>query len=429
MHVTTTKLPKSQVQLDIEIAPDEFRPFLTKAAESLSREHPLKGFRPGKVPYAMAVQRYGAMAVHEEAMEPAVRDTFVRAVAEQKIETVGPPKISVTQLAPENPVKYTATVAVLPTVELPDVAGITVTKRPVQVTTADVDKALADLQKMAPQEALTDRAATAEDKVVVNMTLTRNGVVVEGGSTTDHSIYLAEEYNLPKVRTELVGMKKNDTKQFDLEFPKDHFQKNLAGHTVQCSVTVTDVFAVTYPTPDDMFAKRLGLDSILALRGRIRENLEAEARQRTEQQEDAEILNALATNITTDDLPEHLITTEAHRMVDELERSITSRGLQFEDYLQHLKKTRDDLLLGMAPEAVRRVKIALATRAVSVAQPDTCTVTDAEIDAEVQRELTRYKDEPAYHDRLQSPEARDYIRGTLRNKKVMTWLRGQVKWK
>ncbi|MDO8425340.1 MAG: trigger factor [bacterium] len=429
MHITTTQLPKSQVEMEIEITTEELQPYLVKAAAALSREHPLKGFRPGKVPLDVAVQRYGEMAVYEEAIDPAVRDTFVRAVKEQQLTTVGSPKIEVTKLAPGNSVKYKATVALLPSVTLPDCSGITVTRRGVQVTDADMEKALRDLQHMAPNEALADRAATEQDAVVVDLDLARDGVPVEGGQARNHRINLSEEYELPKVREELVGMCAGAAKTFDVQFPKEHFQQQLAGATLACTVKVIGVYTVTYPVMDDAFAQRLGLDSIIQLRGRIRENIEQEAKQKARQQEDVELLDALADGMATDELPDVLITNEAHRMVGELEQNITQRGLPFADYLEQLKKTRDDILLDMAPEAVRRVKVSLATRAIAQQHPEVCTVEEPEVDARIAQELQRYKDDEGIAERVTSEESRDYVRSMIKSQKIVDWLRTQVQWK
>lgn len=429
MKVSTKTLPKSQVELSIELSHDELQPYLVKAAASISREHPLKGFRPGKVPLDVALTTYGAMTVYEEAVDPAVRDTFTRAVMEQQLPTVGSPKVSVTTLAPNNPVRYTATVAVLPAITLPVFPSLTVTKREAHVTTADVDKALNDLRKMSPQEALVARPATAQDKVIVNLSLTRGGAPVEGGQATNHHIYLGEEYALPKVREQLIGAAKGDVKTFALEFPKEHFQKHLAGKTVDCRVEVSDVYTVTYPELTDDFAKRIGVDSLLALRGRIRENLDAEAKQKTRQREDMELLDAVVEGTKAAELPEVLITTEAHRMVEELDQQVKARGLPFDDYLAQLKKTRDELLLGMAPEAMRRVKVALATRAIAEQHPDVCVVEDREVEEHIAAQLERYRDDAGVAERITSEESRAYIRNMLKSQKVVEWLRAQVQWK
>ncbi len=429
MQTTTTSLPKSSISIDVELAVEELQPYLRKAAEALSREHPMKGFRPGKVPYDVAVQRYGAVALYEEAADQAVRDAYVRAVREQNLKTVGSPRIEVKTLAPDNPMKFTATVAVLPAVVLPDLSTISVTRRAVRIAPNDVDRALEDLRKLQPTEALVDRPATATDKVVVDLDLSRENVPLEGGQARGHQIELTESYYLPKVKEELIGMSRGETKSFPLAFPADHYQKHLAGTTVDCSVTVKDVYSVELPPIDDAFAKRLGQGDLAALRVLIERNLTAESEKKAADAEEIEMLDAIMDRATIADLPEILITGEARRMIDELERGVGSQGLTFDEYLTKLKKTRDEILLDFAPDAVRRVKVALVTRAIAEANVEATAVTDDEVKSEVQQQLARYEDTPEFRQRMQSEEARDYVASMLRNRKVIAWLRGQVKWR
>lgn len=426
MQVSTKSLPKSSIELTVELTADELAPYLRDAAESLSREHKVPGFRPGKLPYEMAVQRFGAQALHEEAADQAIRDAYVRAVREQQLHTIGSPKIAITMLAPENPLRFTATVAVLPKVTLPDFSAIHIERRAVHVQPADVDRALEDLRKMQPKEALADRPAADTDKVVIDLDLTRDNVPLDGGQARDHSVYLNEEYYLPEVRTALVGMGKGESKTFPITFPKDHYQKHLAGTTATATVTVKDVYGVEYPALDDAFAAVLGLSDLAALRARVSENLTEEATRKARDAEELSILDAVIAAAKFDDLPDMLVTGEARQMVEELERGVTQRGLTFDAYLEKIGKARDQILLDFAPEAVKRVKAALVTRMIAEAQaiqPDA-----AEVDAEIKEQLARYQDTPEFRQRLQSEEARDYVRSMLRNRKVITWLREHITW-
>lgn len=429
MQITTNPLPKSSIAIDVELGVDEMAPYLRKAAESLSREHPMKGFRPGKVPYEMAAARYGAMALYEEAADQAVRDAYVRVVREQSLKTVGSPRIEVKTLAPDNPVRFTATVAVLPTITLPDLTTITVKRRTVAIASADVDRALEDLRKLQPTEALVDRPAAATDKVVVDLDLTRDKVPLEGGQARGHQIHLTEQYYLPKVKEELIGMARGEARSFPLAFPADHYQKHLAGTTVDCTVTVKDVYSVELPPLDDAFAKRLAQQDLAGLRALVERNLTEEAQRKANDAEEIEMLDAIVARSRIDDLPELLITSEARRMVDELDRGVTAQGLTFEEYLKKIKKTRDEIFLDFAPEAVKRVKVALMTRAVAEGQAEATAVGQEEINAEIQQQLARYEDTPEFHQRMQSEEARDYVASMLRNRKVIAWLRTKVQWK
>jgi trigger factor len=426
MQIATQSLPKSSVELTIELAVDELTPYLHRAAEALSREHKVAGFRPGKLPYDLAVQRFGAMAILEQAADQAVRDAYVRAVREQKLKTIGHPKIEITTLAPENPVKFTATVALLPQVTIPELGTIRVARRTVATKPEEVDRALDDLRKLQPKETPVDRPAEATDKVTINLDLVRDGVPIDGGQARGHHVFLTEQHYLPEVRDALIGMRKDETKTFPLTFPADHYQKHLAGSTVTATVTVQDVFGVELPAIDDTFAGSLGQKDLAALRSIVEQNLTEESARKARDAEEISLLDAIIAKAKFDDLPDMLITGEAHRMTDELERGVVQQGLPFEEYLKKIGKTRDQVFIGFAPEAVRRVKVALLTRA--VAETNAIAPDRTEIETEVQAQLARYQDDPELRDRIQSEESRDYVGTMIRNRKVIAWLREKVQW-
>ena len=118
MQHTLQKLPKSTVEMTIELTPEEMRPYLEKAAVKLSQETTIPGFRPGKAPYEQVAVRFGSGRVWEEAAVIAVPVTFSRAAQEAKLQTIGSPAIDVIKLAPDNPFVFKATVALLPEVTL-----------------------------------------------------------------------------------------------------------------------------------------------------------------------------------------------------------------------------------------------------------------------------------------------------------------------
>ena len=415
------------MEITIVLTPEEFQPYLVRAAESLSRDHKVAGFRPGKLPLAMALKQFGEKAVYEEAAEPAIRDSYARAVREHDLKTVGSPHIELTTLAPNEPLRFTATVSVLPEVTLPDLTNITIARRAVSVPASEIDRVLEDLRKMQPKEALVDRAAEAKDKVIVDLDLKKENVPIEGGQAKQHQIYLAEEYYLPNIREAIVGMAKGETKTLPIEFPKDHFQKHLAGSKVDATVTLHDVYTVELPVLDDAFAKSIGQPDIATLRKLVEQNLTNEATKKSSDAEEVDLLDQTIAGAKFDELPELLITGQARQMIEELEEGVGKQGVPFADYLQQIKKTRDQLLLEMAPEAVKRVKAALLTRAIGEQQaiaPD-----EQAVDAEIQAQLEHYTNEPEVRQRIQSEESREYVRMLLRNRGVISWLRGQVQWK
>lgn len=422
MRHNVKPLPKSAVELTVELSPDEMRPYLERAAVSLSTQTSIPGFRPGKAPYEQVVARFGSGRVWEEAAQLVVPKVFGDIVKKESLETIGSPAIEVIKLAPDNPFIFKATAALLPKVTLGDYAKIKIERKPTEITAAQVDKVVTGLQKMQTKEAVVARPARATgDKMIVDMQISLDSVPLDGGTTKDHAVYMDEEYYIPGLKEQLQGLKKGDTKEFQLKFPKEHYQKMIAGRDVDFKIEVRDVFELQSPALDDAFAQKIGQSTVAGLRTLIRENLESEARQKETERQEIELLAKAAEHTKFGDIPDILINEETHKMLAELEDGVTRQGMGFEDYLKKIGKTRDQLRLDFAPDAVKRVKTALMIRA--LANAEQITITDAEVDTEVARVLELYKNAPGEHEQIKSPGAREYLRGMLRNRKVLEWLK------
>lgn len=422
MQTSIEKLPKSEIALTVTLAIDEFRPHLERAASELASATKIEGFRPGKAPYDLVAKRVGEMKIYEAALPHAVRSSYAKALTENKIMAVGQPKIDVKVLAPGNPLTFIATVPVLPAVtKLADYKSIKIDARPLAVGPKEIDEALAALQKMQRREASVDRGATKADKVVVDMELTQNKVPVEGGAAKGHAVELSEPYYVPGFTDALVGIKKGETREFVLPFPAEHYHKNLAGKPVDFKVTATDVLELFPPAIDEAFASALGQSSLAALRDLVEKNLRGEAADKESAREESEILKKILADSRFEDPPDALINAEAERMILELERSVAAQGLEFNEYLKNIKKSRADLRLDFAPRAIERLKTALAVRA--IAEKENITATDAEVMEEVTRQMNMYKDDADAQANVREPEYAEAIRGALRNQKAMKFLK------
>lgn len=424
MNIQYKKLDKSQGELTITIDAVAMQPYLDRAVKSIATEMKFEGFRPGAAPSAVVRARVGDMRLWETAAEAAVQHAYGEAVHEQKLETIGSPEIAVLTLAPGNPFSFKATMSLMPEVTLSDVAKVHVKKNPVAVEESETEKTIAELQKMRTAEALVDRGATKADKVVVNMDMHVGGVPIEGGQVKGHAIPMYEEYYVPGLTDALVGMKANEAKTFTLSFPKDHYQKHIAGKPVDFTVKMQSVFALTPPVLDDAFAVSLGQKSLAELRAVLKENIVREKTQKEDERQEIAMLEALVTASTFGEIPDLLVTEETRRMVDELERSVTERGMDFETYLSSIKKTRSQVLLDFAPDAVKRVKTMLLIRA--VAKQENVVVSDDELKKETEVVLAHYAKDTEMQERIRSEQGQDYIRGIARNKKVIAYLRGKV---
>ncbi len=424
MKCETKQLEKSQMELTITVEPAEYQKFIERAAREISEHSVIKGFRPGHAPYEQVKNTVGETKIYEHALEYIVRRFYADAVVEQKLDPIGMPKIELTKLAPGNDIVFKATVAILPEVKIADIASIKVEQREKAITDADVDRVLEDVRKMRASEVIKNGTATNQDKVVVDMDMLKDSVPLEGGQTRNHSVYLNEEYYIPGLQKELVGLKKDDEKEFKLKMPADHYQKHMAGQEVSFKVKVKDVFERTLPELNDEFAKGLGQDTVSGLRLLINENLAAEAKQKEDQRVEIALFDQLIDGSTLGDIPDVMIEAEKDKMWFELKRGVEQQGMVWEEYLNSIKKTELELREAFTEQATRRAKAALVSRA--LAKEQNLAPTGAEIDQEIVVIREAYKDNAQAQENLDRPEIRDTVATLVRNRKVIVWLKEKV---
>ncbi|MDD5043658.1 MAG: trigger factor [Patescibacteria group bacterium] len=425
MQVSLSKLAKGQVELNLEVGNDEMKTFLEKAAEQLSVNNKIKGFRPGKVPYEIIKKEFGEMAIYEAALDRIVSKTFFDAVKENNLETVGQPKIEVIKLAPGNPLVYKATVALLPKVTLVDWRKMKVERKKINITEEKLSKALEELKKMQNKEILVDRPAEGTDKIIVDMEMYLDKVPVDGGQAKGHAIFLGEPYFVPGFREKILGQKKGEVREFILEFPQEHYQKNLAGKNVEFKVTLKDVYKVEPPELNDDFAKGLGQKSLEELKKILKDNLDREENLYEDQRSEGEMLEKLVKDCKVEEIPEILLGGEVEKMILELKDNVSKQGMKFEDYVANiLKKKPEDLRKDFLPQAERRVKTALVIR--GVAGQENISVEEKDIDEEVKKMLSLYADSPEIQESIKSQSGREYLANLIRNRKTIDLLKKQI---
>lgn len=425
MQVSIKKLPKSEVELTITLEAAEIQSELAQAAARISEQMKLDGFRPGKAPYDVVKAKIGEMAIWQEAAEEIVRYSFVKAIMQENLATVGQPKIELVTFAPGNPLVFKATAPTLPGItKLADYKAITVKRKPAEVTDADVDKAIDELRRMQTKEQEVDRPATATDKIVVDMHMFLDNVPLDGGMTKNHGVVLSEESYVPGLTEQLVGLKKGDEKTFTLPFPADHYMKNIAGKNVEFKVKVGSVVELQPPALDDAFAATLGQKTVADLSSLLKNNLASEAKEKEDQRVELEMLEKIVDATTFDELPDQLVNQETQRMVDELEASLKERGMEFGEYLRNVKKTRPELQLDFAPQAVKRIKTAIVIR--DIGRAEKIEADDAEVIKQVEEAVNHYKHDPESQKYVSSPDYAESVKIRMRNRKTIEFLRDLI---
>ncbi|HQF57332.1 MAG TPA: trigger factor [Candidatus Magasanikbacteria bacterium] len=425
MSYTTKKLEKSQIEFTITVKPQDYEKHLKKAAQRISTRTKIKGFRPGKASYEIVKKEVGAMNILNEALEQIVQESFYQAVKKENLDTIGMPKIKIDKIVPDNDLVYQAIVALLPKVKLPDISKIKVEKKVKPVEEKHIDEVIENLRKMQAKEIIkNDKKTTAEDKLIIDMDMFLDNVPIDGGQAKDYQVYLSEPHYIPGFDKQLIGLSKDEEKEFELNFPKNHYQKHLAGKNVKFKIKVKDIYERQLPELSDELAKNLGQESLAKLRELINSNLIKEAEDKANQKAEIEILDAIIEKTNFEEIPDVLIDAEKEKMFYELKKDLERNGIAIEQYLSDIKKKEKELFDDFKDQAEKRAKAALISRQTAIEQ--NIHIHDEEIDKEIKMMEQMYKEHPDFLENLRKPEVRDTIAMTMQNRKVIQWFRHKI---
>lgn len=421
MQVTKNNLSASQVELIVELSAEEMARFVKQAAEQLSFKHKIEGFRPGKAPLEVIENRFGEMVLIEEAAHLAIAKTIDQAIKDEVGEDwVGRPEITVTKMAPQNDFAYKALLTLLPEVKLGDYKNLKLSKKPVLVSEAEVNKVLNHLQDSRAKETTVDRSVGDSDKVIVDVEMFLNNVPLEGGQAKALAVVMGKDYFVPGFDKNLLGAKRGDEREFKLHYPADYQQKNLAGQAVDFKVKIKDVFARELPKLDQEFVATFGLKDETELRNNIKQSLEHEKKHEAEHKLENEMLEKIVKASEISELPKILIDNEVEIMLQELEYNVKAMGAKFDDYLLSLKKTITDLKTELVSQAEIRVKTSLVLRAIIKAEA--LEVSASDIDQEINLLKQRYQADAKALETLNSIYYRRQVEVSLLNRKAMAQL-------
>jgi len=419
VDITDGKVGEKKITITVPLSEQEKH--LDKAAHELSKQKPLKGFRPGKAPRHEVERAYGAMAVIEAALEYIVNHTYYQAITDNKLHTVGKPKIEVKQVVPGNDFIYIAEVALLPEVTLGSVEEVTAEYSEVKVIDDEVIEVLKDLQNARSSEVLVKREARDSDKVEIDFAVKVDNVVIDGGSGKKYPLILGSKMFIPGFEEAIVGMKADDSKTFKLKLP-DNYKPDIAGKEADVEVKLFAVYERKLPALDDELAKAAGAYKNLAeLKEQITKNLQADKQAKADQQFEVAIFKELVKSSQFSAVPETLIDNEIHKMQHEMEDNLKQYNINLDQYLERVGKQREDLEKDWHEQAETRVKTALIARA--VAEQEKIAASNEDIESEIKHMEVIYKDNEEVMKNLRSSDFREYLFHTLTNKKVVDHLK------
>lgn len=415
-------LGKGEFELFVEVPADELKSYVGRAVERISKEVKIEGFRPGKATYEVLKQKIGEIAILEEAARVFIAKNLDKMIDDNvERQVVGQPQISITKLAPENPLEFKVTGSLMPEVKLGRYKDLKIKQGKIEVKDEEVNKMLNELKEMRVKEVISDEEIKEGDKAIFDINVFLDKVPVEGGQAKDTPVIIGKGHVVPGFDDKVIGAKKGEERKFQLHYPEEHYQKNLAGKMVDFEVKVKEVYKREMPELNDEFAEFFGLKKMEELNADIKKTIEHEKQEKEIHKTDMAIIDGVINGAQFGDIPETVITHEAEIMMKELENNLQQQGAKMEDYLASLSKTRQQFMLDIMPDAVKRVKSALILKEISVAEK--ITADEKEVDHEIDHILSHYKDNQEVQQRVKSAEYKTYLANSLANKKVMLKLR------
>lgn len=344
------------------------------ALKNLGKDIKVDGFRAGNVPEEILVKKVGEVNVLSEMAERALAVAYPEAIKEHKIEAIGHPEIQITKIAPGNPLGFTATVATMPAIKLPDyksiAAAVNKNKASAEVTDEDLEKQIKEIQRQKiAYERLQEKAAAKPETVQKDL-----------GNTTE------------------LPTPENQATKADEEF---------------------DPEKIELPELTDEYVKSLGqpgqFETVADFKQKLRQHLEIQKKQEVEAAHRAKITDEIIEK-SEFALPQVLLDSELNQMFAQMNEDLSRANLKMEDYLKHIKKTEVELKQDWQPAAEKRARLQLVLN--EIAKLEDVKPDEAQLAEQVKQLKEQYKD-------ADEARVRVYVASVMQNEAVMNMLEEQ----
>ncbi|MEO0758997.1 MAG: trigger factor [Cyanobacteria bacterium J06648_16] len=426
MKVIQETLPDSQIGLEIEVPGDVTKQTYEQMLRKYMQSANIPGFRKGKVPRPVLIQRLGPERLKASALEELVQTVIEKAVKAEDIEAIGNYQLVssfedlIGQFEPGKPLTLSASVDVPPRITLSDYTGLSVQAEEVKYNPEKIQETLDRYaENMAALVPVEDRPAQEGDVAVVDFV----GKVIEagkepeefeGGSAQEFQVEIKEGRFIPGFVEGIVGMNLEETKDVEVTFPDSYPQEELAGKPAVFTITLNDLKERELPDLDDDFAEEVSeFETLDELKASLEERYQKEAADATKANTEKALLDALAEQIEAE-IPKTLVQREVDHLVTQTVMQFANQGIDVNQFLT--KELVQSMRENSRGEAIERLKRTLALG--EVAKKESLSVEDDAVQAKIQ-EIMDDVDDPASIDQERLQQA---VHEDLLKEKILGWL-------
>src|SRR5690349_1658144 len=370
MQTTLKELPNSRVEVQVEVPAADVDKATSRTARAMAKEMRMPGFRAGKAPASLVIQRLGFGAVLQEAIRDALPEWYEGALLDAGVSPIGDPDINMTTV-PENegePLAFKFEVGVRPEAQLGSYKGLEVGKEEKEVPDEIVDTEVERIREGFARLETVEREAKEGDALLIDFEGFLDGSAFQGGAAEDYLLGLGSGQLIEGFEEQLVGAKAGEEREVKVTFPADYQAEHLAGEDAVFKVKVKEVREKVLPELDDEFAADASeFDTLEELRDDIREKVGAAMGSRAEEDFRIAAIDAAAAEATVE-VPEELATARATERWERMERQLASRGMDPNQFLQMQGKTREELIEETKPDAEKELRREAVVTAIAEAE-------------------------------------------------------------
>ncbi|HSS41045.1 MAG TPA: trigger factor [Solirubrobacterales bacterium] len=370
MQTTLKELPNSRVEVAVEVPAADVEKATSRAARAMAKEMRMPGFRAGKAPPSLVIQRLGFGPVLQEAIRDALPEWYELALFDAGVSPIGDPSIEMVS-TPEDegePLEFKFEVGVRPEAKLGTYIGLEVGKEEKEVPDEIVDTEVERIREGFARLEQVDREAAEGDSLLIDFEGFLDGSAFQGGAAEDYLLGLGSGQLIEGFEEQLVGSKGGDEREVNVTFPADYQAEHLAGEEAVFKVKVKEVREKVLPELDDEFASDASeFDTLEELRADIREKVGTALGSRAEEDFRVAAIDAAVAEATVE-VPEELATARATERWERMERQLAGRGMDPNQFLQMQGKTREELIEETKSDAEKELRREAVVTAIAEAE-------------------------------------------------------------
>lgn len=374
MKVDVEEISPCTKQLKIEIPQELYIKEEEKAYRELGKKVKIAGFRKGKIP-KQYLQKLYHDRVKNDVLNKIIPESYYKAVEEKDLKPVGSPRLENITNEKDSPITFTATIDIIPPIEVKNYEGLEFTKKIVKITEKDIETELGFIkERYATYEEITGRSVKEGDLVITDFKGFINGSPLQGTEAKSYPLVIGSNNLVMDFEKGFIGMKKNEEKDIAVTYPAAYMNKELAGKNVLFKVKVNEIKIKKLPEITDQFVKNeMGKDkTVEGLKEEIRRHQEKREKLMADGILRAEVLKKII-ELNPFEIPQVLVENQIDFMIEDIKQRMRLKGIKEDNTKIEREKFREDAIRIMKGELIQQ----------KIAEMEKIEVNETEIEEEL----------------------------------------------